>query len=216
MFPLFGRHHFARLGLSNLGEGHNLIEIGFIECQNLCRFWTLVGIMFPFLAILIVCISSSNLIFLNKRFVKSLSLCKFLQVLNISGNNVPLFGRRHFARLGLTNLQRVAASRCGLVQIDSLAFVSLTNLVELDLSLNDLSEVNRIIFRFIHGFFCLSDKYAKSLSLTIRFSHTFQFKQLYFRYFVHIKSSENQTFEWSTQRIFIKMLLQEIIELLTN
>ena len=67
-----------------------------------------------------------------------------LQVLNISGNNVPLFGRRHFARLGLTNLQRVAASRCGLVQIDSLAFVSLTNLVELDLSLNDLSEVNTI------------------------------------------------------------------------
>ena len=67
-----------------------------------------------------------------------------LQVLNISGNNVPLFGRRHFARLGLTNLQRVAASRCGLVQIDSLAFVSLTNLVELDLSLNDLSEVNKI------------------------------------------------------------------------
>ena len=71
-----------------------------------------------------------------------------MQVLNISGNNVPLFGRRHFARLGLTNLQRVAASRCGLVQIDSLAFVSLTNLVELDLSLNDLSEVNTIIFRF--------------------------------------------------------------------
>merc|ERR1719150_2789171 len=52
------------------------------------------------------------------------------QVLNISGNNVPSFGRNHFARLGLTNLQRVSASRCGLVQIDSLAFVGLTNLVE--------------------------------------------------------------------------------------
>ena len=64
-----------------------------------------------------------------------------LQVLNISGNNVPLFGRRHFARLGLTNLQRVAVARCGLVQIDSLAFVGLTNLVELDLALNDLMEV---------------------------------------------------------------------------
>ena len=66
-----------------------------------------------------------------------------MQVLNISGNNVPLFGRRHFARLGLTNLQRVSASRCGLVQIDSLAFVGLTNLVELDLALNDLTEVKR-------------------------------------------------------------------------
>ena len=78
-----------------------------------------------------------------------LLLCAFhlqyptLQVLNISGNNVPLFGRRHFARLGLTNLQRVSASRCGLVQIDSLAFVGLTNLVELDLALNDLTEVKR-------------------------------------------------------------------------
>ena len=67
-----------------------------------------------------------------------------LQVLNISGNNVPLFGRNHFARLGLTNLQRVAASRCGLVQIDGLAFIGLTNLVELDLSLNQLAEVNSI------------------------------------------------------------------------
>ena len=86
-----------------------------------------------------------------------------MQVLNISGNNVPLFGRRHFARLGLTNLQRVAASRCGLVQIDSLAFVSLTNLVELDLSLNDLSEVNKDTFRFIYEFFCMTEKYAKSL-----------------------------------------------------
>ena len=65
-----------------------------------------------------------------------------LQVLNISGNNVPLFGRNHFARLGLTNLQRVAASRCGLVQIDGLAFIGLTNLVELDLSLNQLAEVS--------------------------------------------------------------------------
>ena len=64
-----------------------------------------------------------------------------LQVLNISGNNVPLLGRRHFARLGLTNLQRIAASRCGLVQIDSLAFIGLTNLVELDLALNELIEV---------------------------------------------------------------------------
>jgi hypothetical protein len=66
-----------------------------------------------------------------------------LQVLNISGNNVPLFGRRHFARLGLINLQRVSASRCGLVQIDGLAFVGLSNLVELDLALNELLEVKR-------------------------------------------------------------------------
>ena len=69
-----------------------------------------------------------------------------LQVLNISGNNVPLLGRRHFARLGLTNLQRIAASRCGLVQIDSLAFIGLTNLVELDLALNELIEVTSNIY----------------------------------------------------------------------
>ena len=69
-----------------------------------------------------------------------------MQVLNISGNNVPLLGRRHFARLGLTNLQRIAASRCGLVQIDSLAFIGLTNLVELDLALNELIEVTSNIY----------------------------------------------------------------------
>ena len=59
---------------------------------------------------------------------------------------MPLLGRRHFARLGLTNLQRIAASRCGLVQIDSLAFIGLTNLVELDLALNELIEVTSNIY----------------------------------------------------------------------
>lgn len=63
------------------------------------------------------------------------------QVLNISGNAVPLFGRRHFVRLGLINLQRVSAARCSLVQIDGLAFAGLSNLVELDLALNGLIEI---------------------------------------------------------------------------
>ena len=87
------------------------------------------------------------------------------QVLNISGNNVPSFGRNHFARLGLTNLQRVSAERCSLVQIDGLAFIGLTNLVELDLSLNKLVEVSyffsrlkclrRLYFLFPSSFFLL-------------------------------------------------------------
>ena len=64
------------------------------------------------------------------------------QVLNMSGNSIPLFGRAHFSRLGLLNLQKVSCSRCELESIDAKAFLGLTNLVELDLSVNKLTEVS--------------------------------------------------------------------------
>ncbi len=65
------------------------------------------------------------------------------QVLNISGNDIPIFGRAHFSRLGLINLQRVSCARCNLVSVDAKAFLGLTNLVELDLSNNKLVEVSK-------------------------------------------------------------------------
>lgn len=64
------------------------------------------------------------------------------QVLNVSGNHIPLFNGRQFSRFGLTNLQRISASNCGLGQIDGHAFQGLTNLVELNLDNNNLAEVN--------------------------------------------------------------------------
>ena len=63
------------------------------------------------------------------------------QVLNVSGNDIPTFGRAHFSRLGLINLQRVSCARCNLMSVDPKAFLGLTNLVELDLSNNKLTEV---------------------------------------------------------------------------
>jgi len=68
---------------------------------------------------------------------------KNTQVLNMSGNIIPLFGRSHFSRLGLHNLQKVACMKCELNSIDSKAFLGLTNLVELDLSGNKLTEVRK-------------------------------------------------------------------------
>ena len=66
---------------------------------------------------------------------------KSTQVLNISANNIPLFSSRQFSKFGLTNLQRISAASCGLLQIDGHAFHGLSNLVELDLSDNALAEV---------------------------------------------------------------------------
>eukprot|EP00095_Tigriopus_kingsejongensis_P009338 maker-scaffold247_size239117-snap-gene-1.26 protein:Tk09338 transcript:maker-scaffold247_size239117-snap-gene-1.26-mRNA-1 annotation:"PREDICTED: uncharacterized protein LOC103514474" len=63
------------------------------------------------------------------------------QMLNISGNHIPLLGGRQFSRFGLTNLQRISAMACGLAQIDAHAFQGLTNLVELNLAQNNLPEV---------------------------------------------------------------------------
>ncbi|XP_040563746.1 uncharacterized protein [Lepeophtheirus salmonis] len=63
------------------------------------------------------------------------------QVLNISGNDIPSLIKDQFSRLGLTNLQRVAASGCGLSSIHDHAFSGLTNLVELELADNHLQEI---------------------------------------------------------------------------
>ena len=63
------------------------------------------------------------------------------QVLNMSGNAIPLIMARQFSGLGLINLQRISMAKCGLVQIDGHAFGGLNNLVELDLSHNQLTEV---------------------------------------------------------------------------
>lgn len=63
------------------------------------------------------------------------------QVLEFSGNNLKILPRERFERMGLLNLQRIYLSRCKIMQIDDRAFRGLTNLVELDLSLNLLSTV---------------------------------------------------------------------------
>lgn len=63
------------------------------------------------------------------------------QVLEFSGNNLKLLPRERFERMGLLNLQRIYLSRCKILQIDDRAFRGLTNLVELDLSLNFLNTV---------------------------------------------------------------------------
>ncbi|KAK6636332.1 hypothetical protein RUM43_009992 [Polyplax serrata] len=63
------------------------------------------------------------------------------QVLEFSGNNLKLLPRERFERMGLLNLQRIYLSRCKILQIDDRAFRGLTNLVELDLSMNFLSTV---------------------------------------------------------------------------
>ena len=64
------------------------------------------------------------------------------QVLNISGNSSPALAGLQFSRFGLTNLQRISATRVGLAQVDGKAFQGLTNLVELDLAGNVLLEVS--------------------------------------------------------------------------
>ena len=63
----------------------------------------------------------------------------------MSGNDIPILMARQFSSLGLINLQRVSMSRCGLTQVDGHAFGGLTNMVELDLSSNQLQEVNKFL-----------------------------------------------------------------------
>ena len=65
--------------------------------------------------------------------------------LNMSGNSIPVLSARQFSSLGLINLQRVSLSRCGLAQVDGHAFGGLNNMVELDLSVNQLQEVIKAI-----------------------------------------------------------------------
>ena len=63
----------------------------------------------------------------------------------MSGNSIPILNARQFSSLDLINLQRVSMSRCGLTQVDGHAFAGLTNMVELDLSSNQLQEVNKFL-----------------------------------------------------------------------
>ena len=61
----------------------------------------------------------------------------------MSGNSIPVLSARQFSSLGLINLQRISMSRCGITQVDGHAFGGLTNMVELDLSSNQLQEVSK-------------------------------------------------------------------------
>ena len=75
-------------------------------------------------------------------------------VLNMSGNVIPLLMGQQFSTLGLINLQRISMAKCGLIQIDGHAFGGLNNLVELDLSQNQLKQVRRVSQRiFQQAFF---------------------------------------------------------------
>ncbi|GIY02903.1 leucine-rich repeat-containing protein 4B [Caerostris extrusa] len=58
------------------------------------------------------------------------------QVLDLTGNLLQLLPSRAFYKVGLVNLQKVFASRCGLLSIADDAFYQLSNLIELDLSSN--------------------------------------------------------------------------------
>lgn len=63
------------------------------------------------------------------------------QVLDLSGNNLQILPQEAFARTGLVNLQRVYLRKCNIGQIHDRAFKGLTNLVELDLSHNLLTQI---------------------------------------------------------------------------
>jgi Leucine-rich repeat (LRR) protein len=65
------------------------------------------------------------------------------QSLNLSGNAIPVLSARQFSRFGLVNLQRLSLSKSGVEQVDGSAFDGLTNLIEMDLAENLLTEVSR-------------------------------------------------------------------------
>lgn len=71
------------------------------------------------------------------------------QVLDMSGNNLQILPRETFIRTNLLNLQKLYLRNCRLGQIDDGAFAGLTNLVELDLSLNLLTAVPSASFLHI-------------------------------------------------------------------
>ena len=60
----------------------------------------------------------------------------------MSGNAIPVLSARQFSRFDLVNLQRLSASSVGLESVDGTAFDGLTNLIEMDLAENLLTEVS--------------------------------------------------------------------------
>ncbi len=63
------------------------------------------------------------------------------QVLNLNKNNFQILPSKVFQERGLINLQKVFLSECRLGVIADDAFTQLTNLIELDLSTNLLTQV---------------------------------------------------------------------------
>lgn len=70
------------------------------------------------------------------------------QVLEFSGNNLDRLLRERFQKMGLINLQKIFMPRCRIKHIEDQAFSGLTNLVELDLSDNILSQVPTPTFSY--------------------------------------------------------------------
>uniref|UniRef100_A0A182ITX6 Uncharacterized protein n=1 Tax=Anopheles atroparvus TaxID=41427 RepID=A0A182ITX6_ANOAO len=71
------------------------------------------------------------------------------QVLDVSGNNLQIISNETFVRSNLLNLQKLYMRDCRIGQIDDGAFAGLTNLVELDLSVNLLTAVPSAAFQHI-------------------------------------------------------------------
>ena len=100
--------------------------------------------------------------------------------LNMSGNSIPILSARQFSRLGLVNLQRISMARCGLAQMDGHAFGGLNNMVELDLSFNELQEVSTYFALFSHKTVCsvlnsTKDCFQYYYTGNLYFSSTFAF-----------------------------------------
>lgn len=69
------------------------------------------------------------------------SLEKTTQILDLTNNNLEILPNEAFKRENLLNLQKIYLRDCHLQHIDEFAFDGLTNLVELDISMNNLNFV---------------------------------------------------------------------------